>query len=250
MISLTNRSSFFCMITGLGVVAGSGLVYWYSCEYFKKNTKTNSNKIEPSSHELYINKYYDKFNKLDDIDDIEEEAVKSLKSSILYEATPRGGVIMFYDFEKESFCYYSDTKDLPYLFLETAARRYVTINKCKQIYVDMKEELKVAKQQVDNDINSSGNNNGNNNGINDGVNKLTHFASFKKYNRKGTGGTNITNLNKRFILRRNANRYSYMGKIKDFQMLNNYEYNNKVKEPITTMDYNTFKKNLLSAKIM
>ena len=81
--------------------------------------------------------------------DIEESVVKGLKSSILYEATPRGGVIMFYDFEKESFCYYSDTKDVPYLFLETAARRYVTINKCKQVYVDMKEQLLVANNMND-----------------------------------------------------------------------------------------------------
>jgi len=247
MLGVTNRSSFFCMVTGLSLIAGSGIVYWYSRKYARKekpSTDKTNDKMEPSVHERYINKYYDKFNKLEDAD-IEESVVKGLKSSILYEATPRGGVIMFYDFEKESFCYYSDTKDVPYLFLETAARRYVTINKCKQVYVDMKEQLLVANNMNDNKNTGVGLDTVD--GARSGLNKSEPFASFKSYNRKGTGGTKNTNLNKKFILRQNANRYSYMGKIKDFQMTNNAEYN-KIKDPVTTMDYNTFKRTILSAK--
>lgn len=255
MFGLTNRSSFFRIITGVCLVSGSGFAYWYLRDYIKTdktNDKTNDNtddktinkKIEPSVHEVYINKYYDKFNKLED-SDIEESVVKSLKTSILYEATPRGGVIMFYDFEKETFSYYSDTKDIPYLFLETAARRYVTINKCKQVYVDMKAELLVANKKNDDKNTCHGLNTINGHKV--GVNKSEPFASFKSYNRKGTGGTNMTNLNKKFVLRQNANRYSYMGKTKDFHMINNAEYN-KIKDPVATMDYNTFKKLLQSAK--
>lgn len=250
MFGLTNRSSFFRMIAGVCLVTGSGITYWYLREYVKKDKttdnqdgKTTNKKVEPSVHEVYINKYYDKFDKLED-SDIEEAVVKCLKTSILYEATPRGGVIMFYDFEKESFCYYSDTKDIPYLFLETAARRYVTINKCKQVYVDMKTELLVANKKNDKNTDDGLNTI---NGHKVDVNKSEPFASFKSYNRKGTGGTNMTNLNKKFVLRQNANRYSYMGKIKDFQMINNAKYN-KIKDPVTTMDYNTFKKLLQSAK--
>lgn len=249
MFGLTNRSSFFRMFVGVCLVTGSGFAYRYLREYVnnKINDKSDdktTKKIEPTPHEVYINKYYDKFDKLDD-SDIEEAAVKGLKSSILYEATPRGGVIMFYHFEKESFCYYSDTKDIPYLFLETAARRYVTINKCKQVYVDMKAELLVANKK--NDDKNTGDALDTVDGARSGLNKSEPFASFKSYNRKGTGGTNMTNLNKKFVLRQNANRYSYMGKIKDFQMINNAEYN-KIKGPITTMDYNTFKKLPQSAK--
>lgn len=248
MLGVTNRSSFFCMMTGVSLIAGSGIVYWYTSRYAKKeqpaNDKTTNEKVEPSVHEAYINKYYDKFNKLEDTD-IEEAVVKCLKTSILYEATPRGGVIMFYDFEKESFCYYADTKDVPYLFLETAARRYVTINKCKQVYVDMKAELLVANNRNHDKSMGIGIDTTNSNKA--GVNKSEPFASFKSYNRKGSGGTNMTNLNKKFILRQNANRYSYMGKIKEFQMINKVEYN-KIKNPVTTMDYNTFKTTILSAK--
>ena len=250
MLGVTNRSSFFCAITGVTLIAGAGIAYWYMSTGKTDDStshKTNE-KPETSAHEVYVNKYYDKFHKLEDTD-IEEAAVKCLKSNILYETTPKVGVIMFYDFEKESFCYYSDVKDVPYLYLETAARRYATVNKCKRIYVDMKAELLVATnmnkdKSTDNGL---GIGTGTDDGIRSIVNKSEPFASFKSYNRKGTGGTKSTNLNKKFILRQNANRYSYMGRIKEFQMTNNAEYN-KLKDPVTTMDYATFKKTILSAK--
>ena len=258
MLSVTNRSSFFRVFLGVCLITGSGFAVRYLCDYVKKD-KTNDNpedktkhkKVEPSVHEVYINKYYDKFNNLED-GDIEESVVKSLKYSILYEVTPRGSVILFYDFEKESFCYYADTKDIPYLFLETVARRYVTVNHCKQIYVDMKAELLAANNTGDNKNITNGYKNttdGQNilNNDKSSVHKSEPFASFKNYNRKGTGGTKATNLNKKFILRQNANRYSYLGKMKDFNMLNNAKYH-KVKDPAATMDYNTFKKLLQSAK--
>lgn len=37
---------------------------------------------------------------------------------------------------------------MPYTFLETVARKYVTINNCKKIMVDMKEELKLAQDKI------------------------------------------------------------------------------------------------------
>jgi hypothetical protein len=213
---------------------------------WNKNKDIDDKEKKPTVEEIYINKYYDKFNSLMS-DDIEEERVKELKKSILYEDTPRGRVILYYDFEKESFVYYSDTKDIPYPFLETAARKYVTINNCKKIMVDMKEELKIAedkiaeekkaeekkaedKMAVDTKTNTSSVNKG----------KKDMFASFKSYNRKGTGGSNSTTLHKKFILCGNANRYSYLGKISDYSFLDKTGYNSLHTEE--AMDYATFKK--------
>ena len=188
-----------------------------------------------------MNEYYDKFIALESID-IEEDRVKELNKSILYENTPKGSVLMYYDFEKESFVYYCDTKDIPYRFLETVARKYVTINNCKKIMVDMKDELKYAVEKNKNEI--SGQTKPtvkNSNNANKNNNKKDVYTTFKSYNRLGTGGSNSTTLNKRFILRQNANRYSYLGKVKDFSVLNNNGCidNGPSKKK---MDYATFKK--------
>jgi hypothetical protein len=146
--------------------------------------------------------------------------------------TPKGRIIMYYDFEKESFTYYCDTKDVPYLYLETVARKYALTYHCKKIVVDIKRELDVAKETSvakDNKSNALA--------LID-VKTDNLFASFKSYNRKGTGGSKT--MNKKFILRQNANRYSYSGKVNTFSFLKRNEY--KIEKPMDKMDYETFKK--------
>lgn len=246
----SNRATFFYLGATASILASSGVVYWYSGEWLTKkfsglltgsgssNNKDGKEK-ELTDEEKYINKYYEKFNTLMS-DDIEEERVKELKKSVLFEDTPRGRVILYYDFEKESFVYYCDTKDMPYTFLETTARKYVTINNCKKIMVDMKEELKSAEDKIAQEKNVNVRAPRPVNGeTNPG--KKDMFASFKSYNRKGTGGSNSNTLNKKFILCQNANRYSYLGKISDYSFLDKTGYQSlqKIEE---AMDYASFKK--------
>jgi len=247
----SNRTTFFYLGASASILASSGLVYWYSSEWLTKTfsslltglNKGNNNDEdkdnELTDEEKYINKYYDKFNSLMS-DDIEEDRVKKLKKSVLFEDTPRGRVILYYDFEKESFVYYCDTKDIPYSFLESVARKYVTINKCKKIMVDMKEELKLAKDKIAQEkiVNVRAPRQ-----VNVESNKGTKdmFASFKSYNRKGSGGSNSNTLDKKFILCGNANRYSYLGKISDYSFLDKTGHQplRKIEE---AMDYASFKK--------
>jgi hypothetical protein len=180
-----------------------------------------------------------------DSDNIEEERMKELKKSILYEDTPRGRVILYYDFEKESFVYYCDTKDIPYPFLETVARKYVTMNNCKKIMVDMKEELKIAEEKIKEEKkiaeDTVANANASRAKIDNNKGKKDMFVSFKSYNRKGSGGSNSTTLDKKFILCQNANRYSYSGKISDYSFLDKTGYDS-LQKPVLAMDYATFKK--------
>lgn len=68
------------------------------------------------------------------------------KNKFIIENTPLGNVNMCYNHEKESFEYYSD-KTMPYRYLEPVARKYVCIFMCKDLYVDMEEELKEAKKR-------------------------------------------------------------------------------------------------------
>jgi hypothetical protein len=247
----SNRTTFFYLGATASILASSGLVYWYSSKWLTKtfsslltglnngNNNDEDKDKELTDDEIYINKYYDKFNSLMS-DDIEEDRVKELKKSVLYEDTPRGRVILYYDFEKESFVYYCDTKDIPYSFLESVARKYVTINKCKKIMVDMKEELKLAKDKIAQEkiVNVRAPRQ-----VNVESNKGTKdmFASFKSYNRKGSGGSNSNTLDKKFILCGNANRYSYLGKISDYSFLDKTGHQplRKIEE---AMNYASFKK--------
>lgn len=193
----------------------------------KANDKaTDKDKSNECSYE---NKYYDKFQEME-TEDLEEDCVKSLQNSVLYEMTPKGRIIMYYNFEKESFIYHCDTKDVPYLYLETVARKYALTYHCKKIVVDIKKELEVAREiSIANENKTK---------LLVGVKADSLFASFKSYNRKGSGGSKT--INKKFILRQNANRYSYGGKVSEFPFTKTNEY--KLEKPMEKMDYETFKK--------
>jgi hypothetical protein len=65
----------------------------------------------------------------------------------VFEKTPLGNVAMCYNSKKDSFEYYSDNT-MPYRFLEPVGRKYVLTFKCKNIFVDMDEELKEAETRA------------------------------------------------------------------------------------------------------
>jgi len=76
------------------------------------------------------------------------DRLKRLKKCYVFEKTPLGNVAMCYNLAKDSFEYYSDNT-LPYRFLEPIGRKYVLTFKCKNIFVDMDEELKAAEKRAD-----------------------------------------------------------------------------------------------------
>ena len=245
--TVSNRADRNMLYVTTGVVVSSALFYYFYSNISDMNLTTsvfsllnsNSNnqltdkatdKDKDKSKEIsYENKYYDKFQEMES-EELEEEDVKYLKNNVLYEMTPKGRIIMYYDFEKESFIYHCDTKDMPYLYLETVARKYALTYHCKKIVVDIKRELEVARETSAANENKSK--------LLVGVKADSLFASFKSYNRKGSGGSKT--LNRKFILRQNANRYSYGGKVNEFPFIKTKEY--KIQKPMEKMDYETFKK--------
>lgn len=58
------------------------------------------------------------------------------KKRILYEQTPRGSVIMYYDAFKMAFSYYSDTNSLPHRILNAVAMKYCLIYHCMDFFID------------------------------------------------------------------------------------------------------------------
>lgn len=58
------------------------------------------------------------------------------KRRILFENTPRGNVIMYYDPYKLAFAYYCDTSSMPYNLLNAVAMKYVLSFHCMHLFVD------------------------------------------------------------------------------------------------------------------
>lgn len=185
-----------------------------------------------------------------------------MKHSYIIEYTPLGNVLMFYNNKKDAFEYYSDNT-IPYRYLETVARKYIKIHNCRAIYFDMEEELKnyeaklIEKEEQEKLIVEE-----NQNQKEDTKPKKNVFAKFKDYNKEGLSGRvnnapppknsipskNVTDsLNKqRVLLKENANRYTFEGKISNFNMLQKIP--RKMVDKKYAMTFADFKKNVLNNK--
>ena len=58
------------------------------------------------------------------------------KRRIMYESTPRGNIIMYYDPYKLGFVYYCDTNTISYSILNAAAMKYCLAYRCRDFFVD------------------------------------------------------------------------------------------------------------------
>ena len=151
-------------------------------------------------------------------DELTEEFVNDLCLNTVTETTPRGDVLMYYSSKLGSFVYHSKTKEIPYKYLETVARKYVIEYNCKKLYIDIRKEYekglnkyneikekeeKAAKDAKDGVVDETKENK-----------KKQIFANFKTYNRKGE--VHNKQKDKIYILKEQANRYSYRGKIEEY----------------------------------
>lgn len=160
------------------------------------------------------------------------------KNSYVMEYTPLGNVAMCYNHEKGSFEYYSD-KIIPYRYLEPVARKYVIFFQCKQLYVDMDEELKqtelklqqekISKEEAEKERLETIKNNP--------PPKKELFAKLKNYNKETTNAPSnfknnkpnaLSNYMKPSIIqpqiqaagiKENANRYTHNGRFSNFIIL-------------------------------
>ena len=209
----------------------------------------------------YEDKYWEKFEKMLNKEENKEENKEKnkeknevSKNNILFEITPNGNVLMIYDSNRSSFIYYADTA-IPYRYLETVARKYVTTYFCLHLYVDMQKEIAEAekkltdkkleekqkleeeqkleeKQKLEEEREKYENKDQNRR-----EKKKNVFAKLKNYNtgsntvvkgnkiaetnpnRAATGSNAIINSKKEYVLKENANRFSYEGKIVNYNLL-------------------------------
>jgi len=201
--------------------------------------------------------------------EIPKEKIESLKHSFVIETTPLGNVLMFYDHIRETFTYYSDY-NVPYRYLEVISRKYVLINDCVSLYIDMDDEIKEAerklqvekeqeqlreqrKEQQARDQNTKID-----------TPKKDVFAKLKKYNRvdaksqiiqpntnKTVNNSRMTSNDKtvekeNMIVKERANRYSYEGKFANFSFLKKVD--KKLVDSKYAMTFSEFKKRIVEKK--
>ncbi len=175
------------------------------------------------------------------------ERLDKLKNSFIMEKTPLGNVLMLYNNKRGSFEYYSDNT-IPYRYLEPVSRKYVKMFDCRPIYFDMEEELKdyerkleekrILEEEKKKILDEEEEAKKKDNSITVVEPKKNVFAKFKSYNKEaGTGHVNMAappknsipnnkvtesgnnNNNEKVLLKENANRYSYEGKLSNFNFL-------------------------------
>lgn len=244
----------------------SGLILYQMIYEKKKKEEDNEDEDEDKKkkfvvpfEEKYLYQYDEKKRELKraNANAVEKkEELKLLKNNYIIEHTPLGNVAMFYDCDRESFCYYSDNV-IPYKYLETVARKYILVFNCLDVYVDMKEELEKVRNQIllekekakeeerkkmekkanieNGSVNGSG-------GGGDGVGKKSVFTKFKSYNTgsmgtgtdmskmtsvsssikgksAGAGTSTGTGTGTKELLKENANRYTCEGRFSIFFLL-------------------------------
>jgi len=203
----------------------------------------------------YENKYIDKYEELISRN-IEDNELDTFKYIFVSNKTPKGLIKMYYDKILNSFCYYADSKDISYKYLETVGRFYVIEHDCKSLLINSKEEYNKAietqqaillkkeqEKKLEKELEKE--------------DKLTNnsiFARFKSYNTTTNIGPNsVTNTmtnsgvitnNNIPIIPEKSNHYIYKGKLSDYEEYMNTNKNSfdNIDNDYEHLDYAAFKK--------
>jgi hypothetical protein len=200
----------------------------------------------------YDDKYKNEYIKLD-FRQLTTSEKENLKNNFVMETTPLGNVIMYYNIDKQGFVYYSDST-IPYRFLETVTRKYITIFKCKDssIYLDeiddeIDEKIPVEKvQETTNDtiLDTKQTSKASATMTNKNV-----FAKFKNYNHPTSipsnsmiakNNPNKTARQSNKQVKENKNKYISEGKIINFSFIKKIDKKQIVKR--LNMTFSEFKK--------
>jgi len=80
--------------------------------------------------------FYDKKLHALAVEEAENELEKTWRRRIMFENTPRGNVIMYYDAYKQGFVYYSDASNMPYFLINAVVMKYVVLYRCRDFFID------------------------------------------------------------------------------------------------------------------
>jgi len=179
--------------------------------FFDPTYQTDDKKViaDVIKEKKYDEKYDEKYNSLQSIK-LEEDEIGALVNKYVMEYTPVGNVVMYFDYNKRAFQYYSDFS-VPYKFLECVSKKYCIVNK-NRIYRDIKMEIDVNEFSI---VRNSTSNL---------QNKSKSFAKLKGYN----------NSKELKLVEKDIVRYTHLGKLCNFSFVKNMVPKFK---PVTYKDF-------------
>ena len=111
-----------------------------STKYIEKQKSMFLSKFSlPIIDDLYSNiddVFYSKADFQEMIKNMDNSLEKKWKTRILFESTPRGNIMMYYDSYKLGFAYSTDSTGIPYPILNAVAMKYVTVYRCFDFFMD------------------------------------------------------------------------------------------------------------------
>lgn len=229
-----NISDYFFII--IGILSSGFMFTFYLVSFFYNKDKDNDD-FHDNEFYNYEKKYYDDFKILND-NKLTNEELDLLKKCILYENTPNGEVIMYYNNDTESFYYWCDNKNIKYMVLDSVVHKYAIEYNCKSICIDYKNEyddglneLRNIEKNLDDEKKYNDNDKCDNN-------DNSVFVKFKNYKTN----QNIDKSNKKFLITKNSNRFTYKGTIEEYyKFKNNTLKNIKLKKNICYSDFKKIK---------
>jgi len=246
------------------------ILYFIKKRFFNTSVQEKKER-HPSPDEKYINKIRDLFNKTycfsshiekynENVDTVffnkdlysqtirfpDSELELCWRRRILFEFTPRGNVIMFYDSYKQGFSYYSD-QHISYAFLNAVAMKYVVMYRCRDFFIDeqiLPPEFQsrilelVKKEEVE------ASNKKKEEGILKIDTKIGPFAKFKSYVKPSDPASSSASIKNKINLPRVVdikipiitrdlvkNKFIYLGKTMNWNILNKVSKKNNTVVP-------------------
>ena len=207
-----------------------------------------NNLVFDEDNTFYETKYLEEYKNLE-LNELSDD----YDGDYLEEETPRGTVFLNYDKELNLFNDYSDSKEIPFFFLESVSRKFVIKYDSKKIHVDYYKEYKKAeekfnillkeekeekeekeKQQIIEEEKAKK------------EREENVFATFKSYNKDtGSISKNVKiEQEKHVIVPEVCNVYKYRGKLWQFHEERNNESKKKDTDSTINLSYKDFiKKN-------
>jgi len=208
--------SFYEMIPILAIWGALYALTYYVCRDIVEEEMEEEKKKKEEEEERKPVPYEEKYSEKYALITEDNCDISNLKNNSVFENTPLGNVLMFYDANRKSFVYYSDN-NIPYRYLETVGRKYVVTYKCPSIFYDMKKEIALAEDKTRENREKEKEKEKEN--VKDKEEKSV-FAKFKKYNTPTDGKKSTKQpVDETLVVKENANRYSREGKFANFAFL-------------------------------
>lgn len=190
--------------------------------------------------EEYTTKYYEEFSRLPERELTSEDLV-ILQTKILRETTPGGEVIMSYDKDTETFCYYTNQlKEISYEILDAVAQKFVMTYNCKKLCIDTKAEQTRVEERRDERVKARDDKARDDkaNPISTAPENKTIFAKFKNYNKNSS----TPEFNANVLVKERSNHFRYRGKLYEYEEIEMRKEKEKEKEKQEIkIDYTAFK---------